>query len=117
MRIHHALSRRALLTAAAALAASPALAQFNIPMGSGSVDVGKLFSGAKSLFDGFSLGEADEIKMGQAYYGGFVDRSGGPYRNRNAQAALASFALRILDTVSMRIGRSRRRLRKVAPCC
>ncbi len=98
MRIHHALSRRALLTAAAALAASPALAQFNIPMGSGSVDVGKLFSGAKSLFDGFSLGEADEIKMGQAYYGGFVDRSGGPYRNRNAQAALASFADPIIKT-------------------
>ena len=59
-------------------------------------------TGASDLFQGMSLGEADEIRMGETYFGPFVDRSGGPYRNRAAQAAIAQFAYPILLPASAR---------------
>ncbi|MBM3547475.1 MAG: hypothetical protein FJX54_11005 [Alphaproteobacteria bacterium] len=99
MAMHHLLSRRAFLAGAATLAATPAAAQF--PFGSsrvGSFDLGRVFSGAQNLFEGMSLGEADEIRMGEAFYGPFIDRSGGPYRNRAAQAAIQQFAAPIIRT-------------------
>jgi predicted Zn-dependent protease len=92
--------RRGFLAGAATLAASPALAQFNIPFGGsrGGVDFGRIIGGASDLFQDMNLGEADEIRMGETFYGSFVDRSGGPYRNRAAQAAIAQFADPILRT-------------------
>jgi predicted Zn-dependent protease len=100
MGLHHSLGRRAFLTGAATLAASPALAQLN-PFGgtrSGGFDLGRVLSGAQNLFQGMNLGEADELRMGEAYYGPFIDRSGGPYRNRAAQSAIAQFAAPIIRT-------------------
>jgi predicted Zn-dependent protease len=93
------LTRRTLLGGAAVLAATPAWAQFSLPFGSrGGVDVGRILSGTVDLLQGMSLGEADEIRMGNAYFGNFVDRSGGPYRNRAAQAAISQFADPIIRT-------------------
>lgn len=99
MSLHHLLGRRAFLAGTATLAASPALAQFNPFGGSrGGFDLQRLLSGAQDLFQGMSLGEAEELRMGEAFYGPFIDRSGGPYRNRAAQAAIAQFALPIIRT-------------------
>ncbi|MBM3535686.1 MAG: hypothetical protein FJX60_21960 [Alphaproteobacteria bacterium] len=100
MTSYYRLSRRAFLAGATTLAATPAAAQFN-PFGSsrsGGFDLGRVLSGAQNLFEGMSLGEADEIRMGEAFYGPFIDRSGGPYRNRAAQAAIQQFAAPIIRT-------------------
>ena len=99
MGTHHRIGRRAFLGGCATIAASPALAQFNPFGGSRSgFDLGRVLSGAQDLFQGMSLGEADEIRMGEAFYGPFIDRSGGPYRNRSAQAAISQFAAPIIRT-------------------
>lgn len=99
MGTHHRIGRRAFLGGCATIAASPALAQFNPFGGSrGGFDLGRVLSGAQDLFQGMSLGEADEIRMGEAFYGPFIDRSGGPYRNRAVQAAITQFATPIIRT-------------------
>lgn len=101
MANHHALSRRAVLGGALALTATPALAQFSLPFGKGGgLDLGRMFSGVQNLFQGMNLGEEDEIRMGNAYFDNFVARSGGPYRNRMAQSAIAQFADPILRTTT-----------------
>jgi len=45
-----------------------------------------------SLFTGKSLGEADEINIGNQLYGQTIDMQGGAYRNSKVQAAISQFA-------------------------
>lgn len=96
------LARRKIITGLAGMmtAASsvPALAQFGFSFGGGSdddkrgvLDLNRLFSGAKSLFDGFSLDEKDEVGIGTKLYPKLIDRSGGAYANRRAQRGLQLF--------------------------
>lgn len=56
--------------------------------GGGTIDVGRIFGGLTSMFSGLSLGEGDEIDMGQKLYPALIARSGGPYRNRRVQTAM-----------------------------
>jgi predicted Zn-dependent protease len=94
------LTRRGLLAGAATLAAAgPASAQFTLPFGKGrNLDLGNIGSALGDVFEGLRIDEDDEIKMGDTFYGGFVDRSGGRYRSRAAQDALREFAAPILAT-------------------
>jgi len=95
------------LTGAATTAfAGPALAQFNFSFGGSSddgssgttIDLGKIFEGGKSLFEGLSLGEEDEIKIGNQLYGRMIDRNGGYYPNRKVQSSIQRFAEDLLKT-------------------
>ncbi len=87
---------------AATLATTPAWAQFGFSFGgsdSPGFSMGNgMFSGLMNLFEGMSLGEEDEIRMGNQLYGGFIARGGGPYRNRRIQTAMRNFAEPILAT-------------------
>jgi beta-barrel assembly-enhancing protease len=83
-------SRRTLLAglgATAAMAALPARAQLNL---------GNLLNAATQVVGAYTSGEADEIKMGQSFYGDYLTKSGGAYDDRNAQEALRKFAQPIL---------------------
>ncbi len=83
-------TRRALMAglgATAAMAAPPARAQFSL---------GNLINTATQVVGAYTSGEADEIKMGQSFYGDYLAKSGGAYDDRNAQEALRKFAQPIL---------------------
>ncbi len=82
------IERRKLVLAAAAggaagLAAAPAMAQFNIP---------NLLGAGQQIFQAMNLGEADEIRIGQAHYEPNIARGGGRVPDRVAQDALKAFA-------------------------
>ncbi len=95
-----------LAVAATAAFAGPALAQFSFSFGGSSnkgnsgttIDLGKIFEGAKSLFEGFSLDEEDEINIGNKLYGKMIDRNGGAYPNRKVQSSIQRFAEDLLKT-------------------
>ena len=84
--------------------AVPALAGFGFSIGgSGSnkgdgINLNRLFSGVKSVFDGFDLDEKDEIRIGEKLFPRLIDRSGGAYANRRAQQALQRFSEDLLKT-------------------
>ncbi|CAA7626932.1 M48 family metallopeptidase [Magnetospirillum sp. SS-4] len=80
------MRRRAVLAglaASGAMAAGPALAQFNL---------GSVIQGAAGLVGAYAAGEGDEIKMGETYYQPLLEKSGGAVSDRNAQEALRRFA-------------------------
>ena len=91
-----------------AMTANTALAQFGFKFGSSGegesgsslpgINLNNLLSGAKSLFDSVSMGEEDEIRLGETLYPRFIDRMGGAYRNRKLQTALRSFAEPLFKT-------------------
>jgi predicted Zn-dependent protease len=95
-------TRRRLLAglagAAGATAAAPAWAQFKFGFGSSSVGSvlnslgGAVGRSLPDLIQGMELGEEDEIRMGEAYYGHFIAQSGGVYPNRRIQGAMGAFA-------------------------
>src|SRR4051794_40915391 len=98
------IGRRSLITGAAALAATPALAQIpnlggftsSLPGGMGkAVD---LVSQAANVMASAQLTEADELAMGDRYYEPFIDQSGGRYNSRRAQEALHKFAEPVIGT-------------------
>ncbi|MFQ5765556.1 MAG: M48 family metalloprotease [Rhodospirillales bacterium] len=81
--------------------AAPALAQFSFSFGGGSnepsmptIDLNKVFN----MFGAMSLGEEDEILIGNELYGKLIDRNGGAYRNRRVQSATQRFAEDLLKT-------------------
>ena len=103
------IGRRALLAgvgAGAALAASPAFAQFpgmgslpgNLPGGISMSKVTDLVGQVSNVIAGMNLTEADELAMGNSYYEPFIDQSGGRYNNRTAQEALRRFAEPLIAT-------------------
>lgn len=63
---------------------------FDIPLNIGGtqMNVGKIFGGLGSIFEGLELGEAEEVEMGQELYPNLIARSGGPYMSRRAQTAM-----------------------------
>ena len=75
---------------------APALAQFSFGFGGGDYREGssnviylnRLFSGIKSVFDGFTLDETDELRIGTKLFSRMIDRSGGAYPNRRVQRGL-----------------------------
>jgi len=93
---------------AAFLSANSAVAQFGFSFGKSSdddsgpslpgINLNNLFSGAKSLFDSMTLGEEDEIKIGESLYPRFIDRMGGAYRNRRLQTSIRNFAEDLFKT-------------------
>ena len=97
---------RGLASAAATAIASPAIAQFSFSFGNSSqdgpaapgIDLGRVFSGLTALFEGLTLGEEDEIRLGNTLYPRFIDRMGGAYRNRRAQTELRNFSEDMLAT-------------------
>ncbi len=88
--------------------AVPALAQFGFSFGGfgdkkgRGIDLNRLFSGIKSVFDGFSLDEKDELVIGTKLFPRMIDRSGGAYANRRAQRALQRFSEDLLKTSKRR---------------
>lgn len=64
----------------------------------GGLNLDNLFSGVKSLFDSISMGEEEEIRIGETLYPRFVDQMGGPYRNKRMQLSLRSFAEGLFKT-------------------
>lgn len=50
------------------------------------------------MLKGLTLGEEDEIRIGDTYYGALVDVSGGAYANRSIQADLDRFSVPLFDT-------------------
>lgn len=85
--------------AAGVAVAGPALAQFGFSLGGGgsnpfanepstpTIDLNKVFD----MFGAVSLGEEDEILIGNQLYGKLIDRNGGAYRNRRVQGAVQRF--------------------------
>ncbi len=75
-----------------------AVAQFSFSFGGGDdnkrnvLDLTNLFDAGKSLFDGFTMGEEDEIELGEKMFPRLIDREGGAYANRKAQRGLQLFA-------------------------
>lgn len=85
------------MAGAASLAAtSSARAQFDLNIG--GVDVGGIFSAAQSLFEGISLGEEDEIKIGVGLYPRLIASFGGAYKNPKVQSAMKRFADPLIKT-------------------
>ncbi|MBI2585290.1 MAG: M48 family metalloprotease [Rhodospirillales bacterium] len=87
--------------AAAAAVAAPALAQFSFSFGGGGdksstpmIDLNKIFD----MFGAVTLGEKDEILLGNQLYGKLIDRNGGAYANRRVQSATQRFAEDLLKT-------------------
>ncbi len=84
--------------------AGPALAGFSFKLGGGDDDSGfnlnlnKLFSSVRNLFEGIDLDEDDEIRIGEQLYPKMIDRSGGAYANRRVQAAMDRFADPLIRT-------------------
>lgn len=102
-------ARRRIITGAGgamlSLIASSAAAQFGFNFGSSDsgsglsgLNLDNIFSGVKSLFDSVSMGEAEEIRIGEALYPRFVDQMGGPYRNKGMQLSLRNFAENLFKT-------------------
>ncbi len=87
------MDRRRLMFTLVGTAATGVLASAcQVSVGGQTIDVGAVASSAQSLFEGMSLGEEDEIRMGNQLYGQVIDKQGGRYRNRKAQSALELFA-------------------------
>ncbi|CAA7626455.1 M48 family metallopeptidase [Magnetospirillum sp. UT-4] len=83
----HRRSLLAGLSAAGAIAALPASAQFSLD---------SLVKGAVGVAGTYLAGEGDEIKLGQTYYPDYLKQSGGAVADRNAQEALRAFAAPLL---------------------
>ena len=102
------LARRKMVTGLAGMIAAassfPALAQFGFSFGGsdddkrGVLDLNRIFSGVKSVFDGFSLSEKDEVEIGTKLFPKLIDRSGGAYSNRRAQRGLQLFTEELTAT-------------------
>ncbi len=96
------------LTLGASAASFPALAQFGLRIGGtsddenedrgGFLNLNRLFSGVQSVFEGFTLDEKDEIRIGTNLFPKMVDRAGGPYGNRRAQRGIRNFSEELLKT-------------------
>lgn len=82
--------------AASFAATSGAHAQFDLNIG--GINVGGIFSAAQSLFEGFTLGEEDEIKIGVGLYPNMIADFGGAYKNSTVQSAMKQFAEPLIAT-------------------
>ncbi len=85
-------------TAASMAVTSGARAQFDLNIG--GVDVGGIFSAAKSLFEGITLGEEDEIRIGVGLYPRMIAGFGGAYKNSKVQSAMRRFAEPLIRTTA-----------------
>ncbi len=85
-------------TAASVAVTSGARAQFDLNVG--GIDLGGIFSAAKSLFEGITLGEEDEIKIGVGLYPRMIAGFGGAYKNSKVQSAMQRFADPLIRTTA-----------------
>lgn len=104
-----ALTRRRMIAglggATLSLVAGSAAAQFGFNFGSSEsgspfsgLNLDNLISGVQSLFEGLSMGEEEEIRLGETLYPRFIDQMGGPYRNNRLQLSLRNFAEALFKT-------------------
>lgn len=59
-----------------------------LQIGGTEVNVGRIFGGLSSIFEGLDMGEAEEIELGQKLYPHLIARAGGSYKNRRVQTAM-----------------------------
>ena len=85
-------------TAAGVAVTSGARAQFDLNVG--GFDLGGIFSAAKSLFEGITLGEEDEIRIGVGLYPRMIASFGGAYKNSKVQSAMRRFADPLIRTTA-----------------
>ena len=64
----------------------------------GGAPVGDMLGAAADLFEGLSLGEEDELRIGEALYPRLIAQSNGAYRNSRVQDAMKSFAAPLFKT-------------------
>jgi predicted Zn-dependent protease len=88
------VGRRRLLTGSLAFAATGILTGCS----AAGVRPTSLFTTAQSLVETQSLGEKDEIQIGNTLYGRIVDSQGGYYRNAAVQAQMERFAAPLIAT-------------------
>src|SRR5215472_17581150 len=92
------IGRRKFLTGSAGLATGALLAGCS----GGGIDPTSLLTHATttatSLAETQSLGEKDEIQIGNTLYGRIVDSQGGYYRNAAVQAEMERFAAPLIAT-------------------
>jgi len=91
------IGRRRLLAGSLAAAAGGLLAGCN---GSGLAGLSptNLVQAAENLYSANSLGEKDEIQIGNSLFGHVVDSQGGYYRNAAVQASVERFAAPLIAT-------------------
>ena len=85
-------------TAAGMAVTSGARAQFDLNVG--GFNLGGIFSAAKSLFEGITLGEEDEIRIGVGLYPRMIAGFGGAYKNSKVQSAMQRFAEPLIRTTA-----------------
>ena len=85
-------------TAAGMAVTSGARAQFDLNVG--GFNLGGIFSAAKSLFEGITLGEEDEIRIGVGLYPRMIAGFGGAYKNSKVQSAMRRFAEPLIRTTA-----------------
>ncbi|HZT21222.1 MAG TPA: M48 family metalloprotease [Dongiaceae bacterium] len=91
------IGRRRLLTGSLAVAAGGLLGGCN-GAGLSSLDPNTILHTAQGLYEANSLGEKDEIEIGNSLYGRIVDAQGGYYRNAAVQASMERFAAPLIAT-------------------
>ena len=93
--------RRRVLAALAGTAATMAMApgcEGPAEVQVGGVDIGRVVSAARSLFEGITLSEEDEIKIGVGLYPRMISSVGGAYKNSKVQSAMQRFADPLIRT-------------------
>ena len=92
------IDRRRLLTGSLALAAGGLLAGCSGAGNLAGMTPSSLITTAQSVVATQSLGEKEEIQIGNALYGRIVDSQGGYYRNADVQAEMERFAAPLIAT-------------------
>lgn len=91
------IGRRRLLASSLAMAAGGLLGGCS-GNGLSGLNANSLFGTAQSLASTESLGEKDEIQIGNSLYGHIVDAQGGFYRNAAVQSSMERFAAPLIAT-------------------
>src|SRR6266436_6114514 len=87
-----AISRRRMLATSLAFAAGGGLSGCGGNLNVGSLLDPTMVKSAQNIASAESLGEKDEIEIGNALYGRIVDSQGAFYRNTAVQASIERFA-------------------------
>ncbi len=89
---HPILDRRQMIAGLLASSAAGLMGACQVNVGNTSINAASLINTAQSASQLASLGEDDEIRIGERLYGQMIDTQGGAYRNRKVQAAMDRFA-------------------------
>src|SRR5436309_219729 len=98
MKAPFVISRRRLLASSFAFATAGGLSGCGGNLNVNSLLNPTLVQSAQNIASAQSLGEKDEIEIGNALYGRIVDSQGGFYRNTEVQASIERFAAPLIAT-------------------